>query len=144
LVIQAGVIQNLQDGADSTSFRIGGGVDEPAKPGVDHRPGTHGAGFKGDKKLAARETIIAQSASGLAQGDDLGVRGRVQVAQNPILSAANNGAAFDHNRAYWDFAGRSRGASLVQGQRQRFSVRHAGCCWVMQCSVPKPQTRSPL
>ncbi len=80
LVIELGMIQDLQNRADSACLGIGGGVDEPAKPGVDHRPGAHGAGFQRDKKLACPEAIVAQGAASLSEGNDFGMRRRIQVA----------------------------------------------------------------
>ena len=59
----------------------------------------------------------------------------------------------DHNRANRHLAGFCRQPSLGQRRLHRFEIRShghnanaaglaAGCCWVMQCSVPNPQTKS--
>jgi hypothetical protein len=74
------MIQHLENRADRACLGIGGGIDEPAKPGVDHCPGAHGAGFQGDKKLACSEAIVAQGAASLSQGNDLRMRRRIDVA----------------------------------------------------------------
>ena len=60
LMIQPRVIQYLQNRADGPRLGVCGCVDQAAKPGVNHRPRTHGAGFQGDEKFAAGEAIVAQ------------------------------------------------------------------------------------
>ncbi len=113
LVVKLGVVQDLENRTGRARLWIGGGIDEPAKPGMDHRPGAHGAGFQGDEKLAAAQSIVAQGPRRLSQRDDLCVRGRIKVAQDPVLSPAHNDSIFDDNRTYRYFARSTRGTRFV-------------------------------
>ena len=73
--------------------------------------------------------IVGSDAQVMATGDDLAF-------------VDNDGS----NRDLSAFEGALRGAQSLfhvefVGHRDSF---RAGCCWVMQCMAPKPQTKSPL
>jgi hypothetical protein len=116
LMVQPGVIQDLENRTHRTCLRVVGGIDKTAKPGVNHSPGAHGAGFQGDKELAAAQAIVTQVSRGVSHGDYLCMRRRIEVAQNPVLSTAYDNAVVHYYRTHWDLTRSARGTRFTQGE----------------------------
>ena len=76
-MVQSAIVGDLHHAADGSGFRIVGAVDHARDAGVDERAGAHGAGLEGDDQRATQQPPVADAFRGLADGDDLGVRGRV-------------------------------------------------------------------
>ncbi len=84
------MVEHREHRSRCTRFGIGGGKDEPLEARVDHGSRAHGAWFERHVEGAAVEPVIAQRYRRRAHGHDLGVCGRVVVAQNAILAAADD------------------------------------------------------
>ncbi len=102
-MIQAGVIDHLQNRMHGTCFWIVGPVHQTADAGMYGRTRAHGARLNCSKQFAAAEAMIAEVASSIAEGDDFGVRGRVAVGDVAIPSPANDAAGVHNDRADGDF-----------------------------------------
>ena len=99
--------------------------DKAWNAGVYYRAGTHRAGFERHIHRAALKTPAAERGSGLADGFDLGVGGRVAKLLTAVASAAYD-AAFDvHDHAAdRHLAVLRRLARKVKGEGHIFFVRH--------------------
>src|ERR1035441_4240489 len=136
-----------------TCFGIGGGKDEAVGGGVNHGSGAHGAGLKRDIKSAAEETVVAESSGGGAHGNDFSVGSGVEIAKDAVLAGGYDFSVVEHDGADGHFAGFGGKAGLGECGLHGVEIANrivnhghnanaAGCCCVMQCSVPSPQTRS--
>jgi hypothetical protein len=47
-MVQAGVVGEFEDGAESAGLGVGGAVDDEGDAAEDDGAGAHGAGFEGD------------------------------------------------------------------------------------------------
>jgi hypothetical protein len=104
LVIELGVVHDGEDRAAGSGFGVGGGVDEAGDACVEDRSGAHGAGFECDVEGAVFEAVVAEIEAGLAEGDDLGVSGGVVVAEDTVLTAADDFVLMDDDGAYGNLA----------------------------------------
>ena len=138
-------------------------------PRVNHRSGAHRARLQRDVKRAAVEPVVAECGRGLAHRDDLGVRRgiagadarefcpRAMIAPSCTTTApigtSPASAALRASASALRMASRSEIIGAMVSRTDCGYVRRdcgvcdvyacaAGCCWVMQCSVPRPQTRS--
>jgi hypothetical protein len=75
---------------------------------MHHSACAHGAWFERDVELAIYEAVVADRIGCRAHGHDLGVRRRVYVAQDAILSPGDDLAVRDHDCANGNLT-RSRG-----------------------------------
>jgi hypothetical protein len=105
LVIQAGVIDHLQNRMDGAGFRVVRSVDQAAEAGVKGRSRAHGARLNCSKQFARAQTMITEVPSSFAQGDHFGVRGRIVVGDIAIPSASHDLARLHHDRAYGHLSG---------------------------------------
>ena len=80
LMIQTGMVEDLQNGACRARLGVGRSVDEALEASVNHGSGAHGTWLQRDKELAFEEPVVSNSSGGCAHGDDLGVGGRIGVA----------------------------------------------------------------
>jgi hypothetical protein len=145
LVIQLRMVHDGQNRARRAGLGIAGSKDQPVKPRMDHGPGAHGAGLQRHIERAAVETIVADGMGSRAQGHELGVRRWIDIAQDTVLAACHDFPTPYDGRADRHFAGLGGQAGFSQCGLHCVEIGHsapAGCCWVMQCSVPSPQTRS--
>jgi hypothetical protein len=126
LVVEAGMVEDLEDGTGCAGLGIGGSANEAAEAGVDHGAGAHGAGFEGDIEAAVEEAVVADGGGGGAEGDHLGVGGGVAVAEDAILAAREDFAVADDDGADGDFAGVGGGAGFSEGLAHKFFVGGAG------------------
>ena len=65
LMIEHCTVQQVEVTIDGAGFRVGGAVDHTREPSVDHRPGTHRAGFECDVQGAVVETPGTQMIRGI-------------------------------------------------------------------------------
>ena len=99
------MVHDAEDGAAGAGLGVLRAVHKPRDAGVQDGSGTHRAGFKRDvKRTAGHQAVVLDVASGVAEGDDLGVRGRVVIADDPILAAGDDLAVVDEDRSDWDLA----------------------------------------
>jgi hypothetical protein len=126
-VVELGVVHDGEDGAAGAGFGVGGGVDEAGYAGVENCSGAHGAGFQGGVEGAVFEAIVVEGAASFAESDDLGVGGGVGVAEDSVLTAADDFVFVDYDRAYGDFAVGFGGLGFGDGGAEVVEIGH-GCC----------------
>lgn len=98
-VVQAGVGGEVVEGARGAGFGVRGGVDEAAYAGGVQGAGAHGAGLKGGVESTAGEAPATELFGGAAEGEKLGVSGRVSGGfalvvggRHDLLSPGDHGA----------------------------------------------------
>jgi hypothetical protein len=99
----------------SSGFGIVRPINQRTDSGVDHGPGAHGARFYGHEQGAVSQAVVAKGGSGLAQGDDFGMRCRIRVGQIAIESAADDLAFIHHNGTDRNFSYVERSLGGAQG-----------------------------
>lgn len=112
LMVEAGVGEDFEAGADGAAFGIIGAVDKARDTGLDDGARTHAARLNGDVKRGVREAVVAKEAGGFAQRDDFGVGSGVAIANGAIASTGEDFAVVDDHGADGDFAGRGCGAGF--------------------------------
>ena len=103
-MIQAGVIDHLQNRMDGARFRIVRSIHQAAEAGLNGRSRAHGARFNCSKQFALAQTVITEVSSSFAQGDHFGMRGGIVVGDIAIPSASHDLARLHHDRAYGHFS----------------------------------------
>jgi hypothetical protein len=88
--------------------------------------GTHGARFNCSKQFTAFQTMVAEGGTGLAQRDNLGVRGGIGVGEIAVAAASDDFAVVNYHRADWDFAGFKR----ALGGAERFFHEEFVAVWL--------------
>lgn len=76
-MVEAFVGGDVVEGAGGACFGVRGGVDEAVYAGGVEGAGAHGAGFEGGVEGAAAEAPAPELFGGAAEGEELGVGGRV-------------------------------------------------------------------
>jgi hypothetical protein len=109
------MIQQLHYGVDSSGFGIVGAVDQALDAGMHHGARAHSAGLNGDEQLAVSETVIPDAGTGLAQGDDFGVRRGVGGGYVMVPSLAYDLSVADYDCSDRDFACFERTLGGAQG-----------------------------
>ncbi len=151
---------------DGARFGVIRAVDQAFEPRMNQSAGAHGARLNCNKQFAVFQAMVAEGGTGLAQGDDLGVRcgsrsAMLRLPPRPTIFLAHN------DRAYRHFAGfqRSLGGpeSLFHpqfvGQKfvaQRFVAQTVANFFlvvvvhgnILSCALnpairPRPRTKSP-
>jgi hypothetical protein len=102
------MIYNLHHRMNRARFRVIRTVNQAFDPGMDERSGTHCARLNCSKELTLTQAVVANSSTGLAQGDDLGVSGGIALGQVAIAAASNDYAAAHHDGAHRNFTGLQR------------------------------------
>jgi len=97
MVVQAGMIQNLEYGVNRTRFRIVGAINQPLQASVDQRTGTHRAGLNRGKQHAVLQTMITNRGSSFSQGNDLGMCGWIAITQIPVPASTHDVAMANHH-----------------------------------------------
>ncbi len=77
----------------------------------------HGARLQGDVEIAVREARRPGYAAGFANGQQLGMGGRIIVPLDPVVGAGDDVAVPDDHRADRDLARRSCELRLFEGRR---------------------------
>ena len=72
------------------AFRVTGAEDQSTDPGMTDRPGAHGAGLQRDIKLQTGKPVIPELLRGLAQGQDLGMGGRIMTGNRTVVCLRDN------------------------------------------------------
>ena len=90
LMVEAGVREDLEAGAHGATFGIVAAVHESGDASLNDGTGAHAAGLDGDVEGGVRKAVIAEDAGGLTQDDDLGVGGRVAVANGAVARASDD------------------------------------------------------
>ncbi len=101
-MVEAGICREVVEGTGSAGFGVEGGVDEAAYAGGVEGTGAHRAGFEGGVEGAAGEAPGTEVVGSAAEGEELGVGGRVfrRLAfvvgdRQDLLSPGDHGADGD-------------------------------------------------
>jgi hypothetical protein len=103
-VVEARVVAQREQAAGGAGLGVGGAVDEAGDAGVDEGPGAHRARLEGDVEGGAVDSPAALVATGLAEGDDLGVAAGVGGGLAGVEAGADDGAGVDDDGADRDVA----------------------------------------
>ena len=114
-VVEARICREVVEGTSGACFGIGGGVDEAVYAGGMEGAGAHGAGFEGDVQSAAGETPTSQLTGGAADGEELGVGGRVPRGLALVVGGGEQLIPADYHGANWDFSYLGGSLSLSKG-----------------------------
>jgi hypothetical protein len=117
LVVQAWLVQQVEHRAEGTGLGVRRAKDHTGDAGMQHRSGTHGAGFQGHVELAAIESVIAQRQCSRAHGIDLGMRRRVMTGDRRVSPHPHNASILDHHGADRHFTISQSKLRLFQRQR---------------------------
>ena len=114
--------------ANSAEAQMAGAKYEPPQARLHGGARAHCARLQGHVQSPFFQAIVPDGGGGVAQRQDLGVRGRIHPGDGRIAAPANDSAAHGHDRADGQLA---RALGLA-GQRQRFAhelfVAHLGQC----------------
>jgi hypothetical protein len=112
MMIEAGVGEDFEAGADGAALGIIGAVDEAGDAGLDDGAGAHAARLDSDIERGVSKAVVAEKAGGFAQDDDFGVGGGVAIADRAIASTGEDFPVMDKHGADRDFAGCGRGTGF--------------------------------
>jgi len=99
-MIQAGVIDDLQHRMNGAGFRVVRSVYETRDTGVNCGSRAHRARFNCSKQFAVAKAVITEVSSGLAQGDNFGVRGGIGIGQVAVPASPDDAAGVDNDGSY--------------------------------------------
>lgn len=103
-MVQLRVIQHLQHRLDRARFGIVRAIYHAFHPRVHQRARAHGTRLNCSKEFAFSQTMVTQTRSSLAEGDDFSVGSRVGVSDVSVPSSADNLSRVNDDCAYGDFA----------------------------------------
>jgi two-component system, NtrC family, nitrogen regulation response regulator NtrX len=104
LVIESRVVQHVDDRSRRSGFRIVDSVHQPAQTRVDHRAGTHRAGFDGAVERGLEQAMIARPPARFAHGHNFSVRRGIGIQQIAIGAAPDRASVQHDDRAHRNFA----------------------------------------
>jgi hypothetical protein len=102
-MIQAGVIDHLQNRMHCTCLWVLGTVYEATDSGMNRRSGAHRARFDCSKQFAVAEAMVTDVSGGFAQSHNFSMSGGIAVGKIAIPSSADHAAFGDDYRADWHF-----------------------------------------
>ena len=95
LVVEARVGEEVVPAPERSGLGIIGAEDHLADACVDERSRAHRARFEGDDERATVESPAAERSGGIAQGEDLGVSGRVVREFAFVVATSEDRAGID-------------------------------------------------
>ena len=93
VVVQRGVAEDVDHRAGRARLRVARAVDDALDARVQQRHRAHRARLERHVHLALGQAVVAEQLGGVAQGDDLGVRGRVVVGDRPVVAGRDRPGA---------------------------------------------------
>jgi len=115
LVIEEGIAEDLEAGADCTALGVVRAVNQSRNAGLYDGSGAHAAGLNGDVKSCAGHAIVAEKVRRFTDYQDFGVSSGIAVADRAIARAGQDFVAEDDERANGDFPGSGCGAGFFEG-----------------------------
>lgn len=131
-MIEARMIEDLENTAAGSSLGVVGCVDQPDDAGMENGAGAHGAGFERDVQRAAslrrEQAVVRESTSCLAHRNDFGVGGGIAVAKDAILTTAKYGLTIrtDDDGPYRHLPCRFSGTRFGHGEPHHALVEVGG------------------
>ena len=95
--------QHIEDAAGSAGLRIGGGVDNATNARMHESHGAHRARLQRGIQRRTRETIVADLATRITQGQDFSVRAGIIQRDVAVPAFADDLLANNQNRAHRHF-----------------------------------------
>lgn len=97
-VVEPPVIEQAVEADHGAVLGIGGAEDKPVDPGVEDRAGAHQAGFERDIKRRTREAVISDGEGRPADGQKLGMGGRVMQRYRVVVGGGEQFTVADNHR----------------------------------------------
>ena len=113
MMIELGMIQDLQHGMDGTSLGICSSVNQTANSRVRDGAGAHGARLDRDVEIAIEESIVADGLSGFAQREDFGMSGGIVRTEGTIAAATDHPTLVNDDGSHRHFAKRESASSFA-------------------------------
>ena len=104
LVVEPGIREQVVERSAGAGLRICGAEHEPADTGGDECPGAHRARLQRHDDGALRQAPTAEPGRGVAQGEELGVGGRVARAFALVVAFRDDDAVGDDHGTDRDIA----------------------------------------
>src|SRR6185437_15585134 len=127
-VMTGGRCKEPHTALDRAALGIGRAVIEAADAGKRDRAGAHGAWLERDIEIAIGEPLAGKLFSGLANGQYLGMRGRIAVGKRPVPGCGDHLAVADDDTADRHLAGFSSHFGGSQRQIHERGGVHASYC----------------
>src|SRR5579859_2892627 len=103
-MIQPAVAADVVDGAEGAGLGVARAIVDLGDAGADDRADAHHARFNGDVKRGVGEAVLTEMGGGVADGDNLGVRGRIAERDREVVADARDALVDDDESADRDFA----------------------------------------
>jgi hypothetical protein len=82
--------KDFEAGAERTTFRIVGGVNDAGDACLDYGASTHSAGFESDVEGSVREAVVAKESGGFTDDNDLGMGRGIVITNSTIICTRKN------------------------------------------------------
>ena len=124
LMVEPGIGAEVVQRTARARLGVGGPEHQPAQPGGHRRAGAHRARFERDVQGGVVQSPRSGLGRGLAQGQDLGVAGRVAGGLSLVAGGRDHPIPADHDRSDRHLAGVARSPGLLECQLHRRPVVH--------------------
>jgi len=114
-MVRAWVVHDLHHRVHGAGFGVVRAVNQAPNAGVNQRARAHRARLNCSKQIAVSQAMVADRGTRFAQGNHLGVSGRVGIGDVAIESMANDLAIVNDHCADGDFSGLKRTLRGTQG-----------------------------
>jgi len=114
--------ENFEAGADCTTTKIVGTVNEFRDAGLNHGAGTHRTRLERDVDRRARKAVVVENMSCFAQGGNFGMGCGVIVANRTIAGTCDDFVIMDEKCADGNFSGCSGRAGFVKGELHEIEI----------------------
>ena len=116
--------EDFEAGAERTTFRVVGGVDDAGDACLDDGASAHSAGFESDVEGSVREAVVAKESGGFTDDNDLGMGGGIVITNGTIICARKNFFVVNEDCTDGDFTG--LGGSTCLGKRELHEMHIVG------------------
>ncbi len=114
LMIELGVVEDLEHGMDRTGFWVFGAVDQSADSRVGNGSRAHGARFHRYVEIAVQQAIVSDNMARLAQSLDFSMRCWIVISDRAITSASHDMAVTDDDRTHGNLPERASALRFAQ------------------------------
>lgn len=121
-VIEGRLLEEVEQSAGGSSFRIAHPKDDAANAAVDDGSGAHGAGFFRDVEIAVSQTPVAECLLGLAECEHFGMGGGIAQGLDLIVGTGDDEAVPHDERTDRNFSRLECLACLTQSLFHEKSV----------------------
>lgn len=122
VMVEAGMGEDFEAGADGTAFGVVGAVDEAWDAGLDDGASAHATRLDCDVEGIIGEAVVAEKAGGFAKDNHLRMSRGVIVADGTVAGTGENLAVMHEHGADRDFATCGGGTGLSKGFSHELNV----------------------